>query len=213
VIPKNRPVVGQDFANVARDLDIKTPDMIYLVGSMPQPYYTLTQRTEMPHASTPGQQRPSITQAILLRLISEDPSLLPLPRSPDIKVLFELCQSIDSSFTRRHLAVLLGRDGTAGYKWLAQEGRSPMRQEVERLKLIIWNKLTSTPVAQRNRALQMMMDVVALEAQLRGFDHAMLRTRFRFKAAKPPAGPKPAATAATAATKKRRTPSEAKKTP
>ena len=59
-----------------------------------------------------------------------------------------------------------------------------MRLEVERLMLVYWLKLTSTPVSQRRKVLDVMMDIVVREATLRGYDPELLRTRFRFQPAR-----------------------------
>jgi hypothetical protein len=182
VIPEDRPVRGTDFRVLERTYGLRTHDMMFLLGLMPQVFYALKQSNTSPHAGDP--QRPSITQAIMLRLLAKDRDLLPLPRPPSPQELMDLCVEIDPSFTARHLAVLLGRDGTAGYKWLGRSDGVSMRVEVERLMLVVWLKLTATPVAQRKRALQMLMDVVVQEATLRGYDHEQLRTRFRFQPAR-----------------------------
>lgn len=184
MIPKDRPVRGSDIKVVERSFGLRTPDMMYLLGVMPQAYYALKKSNASPTAGSLDRQRPTITQAVMLRVLSEDRGLLPIPRAPTAKELFDLCREIDSSFTARHLAVLLGRDGTAGYKWIGRSEGSSMRIEVERLMLVYWLKLNSTPVTQRKRVLQLLMDNVVQEAIVRGYDHELLRSRFRFQPAR-----------------------------
>ncbi|XAI97056.1 hypothetical protein [Dolichospermum phage Dfl-JY45] len=184
MIPKDRPVRGSDFQVMERAFGLRAPDMMYLLGLMPQAYYALKKNNALPSAGSLDKQRPSITQAVMLRVLSEDRDVLPIPRAPTAKELFDLCKDIDETFTARHLAVLLGRDGTAGYKWIGRSEGSSMRLEVERLMLLYWLKLNSTPVSQRKRVLQMFMDNVVQEAIARGYDHELLRSRFRFQPAR-----------------------------
>lgn len=182
----NKPVRGDDILAWERAAGLDAADVQWILGVTPQAYYSLRKRRDPPMANPakPGRPKPALAQAMVMRILSDDPSLIPVPKCPTPIELYRLCHEIDPDFSQRHLAVLLGRDGTAAYKWLRGSGsgtaKSTMRMEVRRLALIVQLKLESTPKAQRKRALTELFDQVVLEASLRGYDPKILRERFRF---------------------------------
>lgn len=169
-IPADRPVLGADVTKLERKIGLKSGDIQYILGCTPHSFFALKR----------GDTNPVMSQALLIRLLMLKPELYPVPTQSTIQRLYELCCEIDSDFTPRHLGVLLGRDGTAGYKWLNRAGGQSLRQGVGRLAMMLCTLLEETTPNKRKVKLTEIYDLVILEAAQRGMDTEVLRERFRF---------------------------------
>lgn len=175
-IPSNRAVRGGDVTTMERRLNLRPVDMQWLLGANTHTYYSMIKGGGV----SDDAKDLGIAQALILRCLDRDASTLPMIRPPRVSELYALCQRIDPDFSKRHFAVLLGRDGATGYRWLAKDSGKVMRQEALRWATVVWIKLQATPQHKQKVALDELYDMVILEASLLGYDPKVLREKFRF---------------------------------
>lgn len=182
---EQRAVRGRDIATLERKHDLRAADVQWLLGVTSPTYNHWSNGTEKKTDGTPV-KRLGITQAVVIRVLIEDPSMSPLIMPPSLTALYELIQAIDPEFTPRDFGVLMGRSGSAGYRWLRRGSARPMRQEAQRWMTMIWLRLsredTTTTTGRRKaqKALKDLRDLVVDEAILRGCDPVILAEKYRF---------------------------------
>lgn len=194
MLKPDKPVRGSDINRVERLLGYSQIDMQWLLGVPPGEYYRL--RSETPGddpASGEGATGLSISQAMVLRTLADPEADSPIPQAPGIGEFYEfLSKNCNSDFTPRHLGVLLGRDGTAGYRWMrsARNGiQMAIRAEGARWMMLIYHRLKSIRTREdRKLALMEMYEAVIREAELRGYDPDHLRRKFELRRSKAATG-------------------------
>lgn len=187
MLKPDKPVRGSDINRVERLLGYSQIDMQWLLRIPPGEYYRL--RSEQPGAPAKGKVGDtalSISQAMVLRTLADANANSPIPRAPGIGEFYDfLVEECDDSFTPRHMGVLLGRDGTAGYRWMrgARNGiQMAIRAEGARWMMLIYHQLKALGSRRaRKEALDSIYASVIREAELRGYDGEHLRRKFELR--------------------------------
>jgi len=153
MIPKNRPVIGHDLEDLREKLALSVTDLCWLFGlSMPN-WGKLKRDGENPVKD------PAV--ALLARFLDQHPEFCPIPRHPDPMEIAEMMPDL----SRKTLGIALGREASAGYRWVVQGGRtSPI---LNRLMLVLSQRYHKS----NQSAWQDWQTMVQVEAEARGIDN------------------------------------------
>lgn len=115
----DRPVTGADLIELRERLRLSLADMLWLFGMSMNKWaqYTVKSR-DLPVADE--------TVEILARLLDRFPELSLIPPEPDLPQLLEHLSKIRGEPTSlKHFAILFGRQGSTGHRWISQGTRLP----------------------------------------------------------------------------------------
>lgn len=150
MIPANRPVIGHDLEDLREKLALSVTDLCWLFGlSMPN-WGKIKREGEKPVKD------PAV--ALLTRFLDQYPEFCPIPRHPDPNEIAEMMPGL----SRKTLGIALGREASAGYRWVVQGGRtSPI---LNRLMLVLSQRMNQTST----QAWRDWQEMVQVEARARG---------------------------------------------
>lgn len=153
MIPKDRPVTGHDLEDLREKLALSVTDLCWLFGlSMPN-------WGKIKKAGADPVKDPAV--ALLARYLDAHPEACPIPRSPEPGEVAERLPEL----SRKTLGIALGREASAGYRWVVQGGRtSPI---LNRLLLILSMHLDENG----SRGWQDWQTLVSTEAGARGINN------------------------------------------
>lgn len=167
-------------------------DMQWLIAARPTEYYAFVSGRADTTGAAEGKgkrgarvARLGMAQAMILRMLSlRGEEALLIPRSPTLGEFHAFLIEIDPEFeNERRLGVLLGRDGTAGYRWVKRASSNPLRAENQQWMHMIWNLLHAASASGRRALLNEIFERVVNEAALRGYDPVHLKQHFNFRTA------------------------------
>lgn len=165
MIPKDRPVTGHDLEDLREKLALSVTDLCWLFGlSMPN-------WGKIKKAGDQPVKDPAI--ALLTRFLDAYPEACPIPRPPEPGDVVERLPAA----SRKSMSIALGREASAGYRWVVQGGRtSPI---LNRLLLMLNTRLD----AMGDEAWVEWQDMVTTEASARGIEDIWRHGSWRAKAA------------------------------
>ncbi len=112
MIPKDRPVTGHDLEDLREKLALSVTDLCWLFGlSMPN-------WGKIKKAGPEPVKDPAV--ALLARFLDSYPEACPIPRPPEPGDVAERLPEL----SRKTLGIALGREASAGYRWVVQGGRT-----------------------------------------------------------------------------------------
>jgi hypothetical protein len=112
-------VTGQGLDDLRHKLGYSVADMCWIFG-MPANKWTTYVRKD---GAQPVRDE---SVEILARLLDAHPAASPIPPMPTIEAIFEkLAKTLGPTATYRRLAVLFGRHGSGGSRWISAGGRTP----------------------------------------------------------------------------------------
>lgn len=160
MLPTDRPVLGRDLDAVRQQFGLLTADMIWVLGiSITRWMQVVRQAPDEPVKDT--------TLALLVRFLAEHPELPVVPRFPtpqDMLALLGESADVDA----RRLAVMLGSEVSAGYRWMRQDARPS--STVNRLMHYLRMALLREDGAGRTELVEAWRRTVEQEARCRGVD-------------------------------------------
>lgn len=146
----------------------RNTDLQWMLGAPPMMMGTLRHGSKTGDLVVPG-----ICRAVIIRHLLCRPEDSPLPGDQSPKQLFERINTF-MKMSRAEFAVLLGRSGISGHRWLSEAQRDDVGAslDVERLVLVI--NLALDRAGRRKHDLQRVIEhfraLMLREAQGRGFD-------------------------------------------
>ena len=166
MIPKDRPVTGHDLEDLREKLALSVTDLCWLFGlSMPN-------WGKIKKAGPEPVKDPAV--ALLARFLDSYPEACPIPRPPEPGDVAERLPEL----SRKTLGIALGREASAGYRWVVQGGRtSPI---LNRLLLILSIHLDEQGTS---KAWQEWHSLVSTEATARGIENIWRSGSWRHKPA------------------------------
>tara|TARA_R110001583_G_scaffold18497_11_gene73508 strand:+ start:1298 stop:1822 length:525 start_codon:yes stop_codon:yes gene_type:complete len=130
-LPEDRPVIGMDLELMRTAMGFKVDEAKWVFGLNQVQWRRYTVDELMVPISNP-------TVALLLRLFSRRPDLIPFPPAADPEKLMEM-----ASLNRRRLSLMLGKDASAANKWLNQGVE--LSGNVRRLAKLLENAIVEDP--------------------------------------------------------------------
>jgi hypothetical protein len=123
-IPTTRPVIGEDLDSVREQLGHPTADAGWLYGISITKWMMIAKKNPRVTVNNP-------TLALLVRHLSEDPSLSPIPVAPSAADIFETIEIVRPNIDKKHMAIMFGRESSSGYRWLTKNSNlSPVLQRL-----------------------------------------------------------------------------------
>ena len=168
LIPADRPIIGSDLEDLRKQRAMSVADALWLFSVSAPTWSALTRKFR----DEPVDE----TLALLVRVLDAYPGKLPiLPKMPTAEEMRELFHGIDpEGMSLRLLALMTGREASAGYRWLTLGGKLiGVRQ---RLLYCLKELIAEIPDAPGRKAfLDSYLGVVKKEAAARG-SSALLKT-------------------------------------
>lgn len=153
MIPSNRPVIGHDLEDLREKLALSVTDLCWLFG-LSMPNWGKIKRDGDKPVKDPA-------VALLARFLDQYPEYCPIPRHPTPQEVADLMPEL----SRKTLGIALGREASAGYRWVVQGGRtSPI---LNRLMLALSQRLGR----HHKDAWREWQKMVATEAEARGVEN------------------------------------------
>jgi hypothetical protein len=146
----------------------RNTDLQWMLGAPPMMMGTLRNGSKNGDMVVPG-----ICRAVIIRHLLGSPEDSPLPGEQSPKLLFERINTF-MTMSRAEFAVLLGRSGISGHRWLSESPRDDVGAslDVERLVLVI--NLALDRAGRRKQDLLRVVEhfraLMLREAQGRGYD-------------------------------------------
>lgn len=156
-IPADRPVIGQDLDVIRQVFGILTADMSWATGQSITRWTKVVRQLGQEPLSDP-------TLALQLRLFDVAPYLNPIPEYPSAAETYAYICELRPGTTAKEFALMLGAEGTAGYRW--QRGGQRVGANARRLMyyLMKFLKASERPAQQLDNWIKL----VGMEAKVRG---------------------------------------------
>ena len=164
-IPTTRPVIWQDLEDIRQRNGLTQSDLCDFFG-IPQARWTdISKNKETMLADVVK----DVTVALLARIYDKHPNLMPQKKDEDLRLFYEYLNKLKperltgstkgKDILKRHFAVYLGRNSSAGYAWL--DHNKPASPQVHRV---------IQAVQKDTNAFELLEELTEVEARARGVD-------------------------------------------
>lgn len=127
-IPKTRAVIGDDLDVLREQLGYSTADACWEYGMPMTKWAKIKNDNAKAVVDNP-------TLAILVRQLSENPDLSPIPAAPSAQDALDMITTLwPEGIERKEFAILFGKEESSGYRWLKKNGN--LSASVQRLFLV-----------------------------------------------------------------------------
>lgn len=157
MIPKTRPVIGQDIDDLRIARGMSAADAQWAFGMSPSTW------TKVVRQGADEPVNPSI--ALLVRILDENPDIDLIPKMPDVNEMIEFLSEI-TSLDKKRLSIMYGNDASAGYRWTQRGEAQP--PALRRLGYCMREMLTREAPRKRPKRLETWLDSIEAEARARG---------------------------------------------
>lgn len=165
-IPLTRPVIWQDLEDIRLRNNLTQGDLCDFFG-IPQAKWGEISKNKGGAKLTDVVK--DVTVAILARIYDMHPDLMPQKKDEDLRVFYKDLNALKPErlsgstkgkhILKRHFAVYLGRNSSAGYAWLDQG--KPASPQVHRVIQAVQNA---------TNAFELLEELTEVEARARGVD-------------------------------------------
>lgn len=164
-IPPTRPVLWQDLEDIRQRNGLTQGDLCDFFGIPQAKWGEISKNKE----EKLHEVVKDVTVAILARIYDMHPNLMPQKTDEDLRVFYEFLNSLKperlsgstkgKDILKRHFAVYLGRNSSAGYAWL--DHAKPASPQVHRV---------IQAAKKAPNAFELLEELTEVEARARGVD-------------------------------------------